>query len=170
VIDVQVMRTMPDLMGLNVLTLMTIPLRFQIAPGTAASLGIADVDYTISFDGSEIAGGQTNADGEVSIPLLALMGTLPAVLRILDTDFNLTLHPGLQATNRMDGRQRRLEHLGYMTGYQLVAIGGDQPDDNTDGPRTQQAIMNFQMDESLTVDGDTGNQTTTKLRTAVGGV
>lgn len=169
-IDVEVARTMADLMGLNVLTLATIPLRFQIAPGTAASLGIANVDFAISFDGSEIASGQTTADGEVSIPLLALMGGSPAVLRIFDTDFNLTLHPGLQAVSGLDGRQRRLEHLGYMTGYQLVVIGGDQPDDNTDGPRTQQAIMNFQMDESLTIDGDIGNQTSGKIKSKVGGV
>lgn len=169
-INIEVMRTLAGLTGLNVLTLLTVPVRFQIAPGTSANLGISDVDYTISVAGAQVTIGRTGANGEVSVPLLAFLGGVPPVLRIFDTDFSLIVHPGLQPIGGLDGRQRRLEHLGYLTGYQLVAIGGATPDDNVDGPRTQQAIMNFQMDNTLTVDGDIGAQTTNKLRGDVGGV
>ena len=44
------------------------------------------------------------------------------------------------------------------------------PDDGTDGTRTQQGIMNFQTDTVLTIDGDIGANTKTKLTETMGGV
>ena len=72
--EIPVMRTMGDLLGVNTLVLATVPLRFQLAPGTAAGLGIANADYTIAFAGeAPFASGQTDADGEVPVPMLAII-------------------------------------------------------------------------------------------------
>lgn len=153
----------------NTLTAVTgvVKIRFQIAPGTDAGLGIASVPFRILSGGTEIGNGSTNADGEVEVPLQPLL-TGAVVVRIFETDFNLTLHPGLQAVTTRAGRQKRYDILGYMTGYQLVPIGSAVPDDGTDGARSQQSIMNFQTDSNLGIDGAEGNNTRTQLTTKAG--
>jgi hypothetical protein len=169
-LNIELMRSLGDLAGLNVLVLTTIPLRFQIAPGTGNNLGVADLDFTITVDGTEVSSGTTDANGEIAVPLLPLLVARP-ILHILDSDYPLRLHPDLEAIADIDGQQIRFAQLGYMLGYQLAAVDNDEADDDgEDGPRTQQAIMNFQMDAGLTVDGVVGPQTTNNLKTSVGGV
>jgi hypothetical protein len=144
-----------------------VKIRFQIAPGIDSGLGIADTPYRILSGGAEIATGSTNAHGEVEVPLQPLL-TGMVVVKIFETDFNLRLHPGLQAVTTLEGRQKRYDILGYMTGYQLVPIGSEVPDDTLDGTRTQQSIMNFQADANIAIDGTDGNRTRNKLTTRVG--
>lgn len=144
-----------------------VKIRFQIAPGTDAGLGIASADYEILVGGAQHSTGQTNADGEVEVPLQPLL-TGPVVVRIFGSDYNLTLHAGLQAVTTLAGQQKRYDILGYITGYQLNTVGNNPPDDGTDGVRTQQAIMNFQTDSNLAIDGTVGNQTRTNLTTKAG--
>lgn len=153
----------------NTLTTVTdvVKIRFQIAPGTDAGLGIASADYRILVGGSEHSTGQTNADGEVEVPLQPLL-TGHVVVRIFDTDFDLSLHGGLQAVTTRAGQQKRFDILGYVTGYQLTTVGNGVPDDGTDGTKTQQAIMNFQTDANLSIDGTVGNQTRTNLTNRAG--
>jgi peptidoglycan hydrolase-like protein with peptidoglycan-binding domain len=168
--DIDVLRSLADLNGVNVLTLATIPLRFQIAPGAANRLGVANLDFTISVDGNELSSGTTDSNGELTVPLLALLVARP-ILHILGTDYSLRLHPDLEAISDIDGQQIRFAQLGYMMGHQLTDVDNDVADDDgEDGPRTQQAIMNFQMDKGLSVDGIVGPNTTNKLKTEVGGV
>lgn len=169
-LDIDVMRALADLSTTNVLTLATIPLRFQIAPGAASGLGVANLDFSILVDGAEVASGTTDSNGELAVPLLALLVARP-ILHILDTDYSLRLHPDLEVISGLDGQQIRLAQLGYMIGHQLTDVDNDVADDDgEDGPRTQQAIMNFQMDKGLSVDGIVGPNTTNKLKTEVGGV
>lgn len=145
----------------------TVKIRFQIAPGIDANLGIASADFRILVAGTEISSGQTNADGEVEVPLQPLL-TGPVTVRIFESDFNITLHGGLQAVTTRAGQQKRFDILGYMTGYQRTLVGNAAPDDGTDGSKTQQSIMNLQTDASLTIDGEVGNNTRTQLTTRAG--
>ncbi len=162
--NVLVMRTAADLDAVNTVVLRQIPIRFQLAPGTAANLGIAGADYTVSVGGAQVASGTTNADGEVMVPYMGLTAGSVTV-NLLGTDYVVTLHPtGLGDAATLTGQQMRLAHLGYMTGYQLDPIASALPDDGEDGARTQQSIMNFQMDFGpLTLDGEVGANTRTKL-------
>lgn len=160
--DAEVMRTAEATEDVNTIVLPTVPIRFQIAPGTGAGLGIENAAYTITVNGTQYSTGSTNADGEVMVPLCPS----GAVVRIFETEYTVTIHAdGLVDITTLRGRQKRLDHLGYLTGYQLTPIASDVPDDGTDGPRTQQAIMNFQTDTNLTIDGDIGAQTEGQLRT-----
>lgn len=142
-------------------------IRFQIAPGTDANLGIADADYKILSGGAEIKSGKTSADGEIEVPLQpALTGAV--IVQIFDTDFSLTLHAGLEGIRTRKGQQKRYDILGYMTGYQLTPIESAVADDGTDGTRTQQSIMNLQTDSNISIDGGVGNDTRTQLTTKAG--
>jgi hypothetical protein len=164
-----VMRTAAKLSTGNVFVFRKVPLRFQITPGTQEGVGIAGLDYTITLDGKIVGTGTTDADGEVEVPLDALIQGSP-VLRILDTDYHLHLHPGLQPLDTLAGQQKRLDHLGYMTGYLTEPIGSAVPDDGVDSPRTQQAIMNFQMDrEAVAIHGDMSSETIADLYFEMGG-
>ena len=142
-------------------------IRFQIAPGTDAGLGIENADYRILSGGTEMANGQTNADGEIEVPLQPLL-TGTVTVRIFESDFDLSLHPGLQAVTTVAGQQKRYDILGYITGYQLGTAGSAAPDDGLDGTKTQQAIMNVQTDGNLAIDGTVGNQTRNSLTTKAG--
>ncbi len=159
--DAAVMRTGAELEDVNTIVLPQVPIRFQIAPGTGAGLGIQGATYVVTVNGTQFATGQTNADGEVMVPLTPG----GAVVRVFETEYTVTLHAdGFVDITTMRGRQKRLDHLGYVTGYQLTPIASDTPDDGTDGPRTQQAIMNFQTDTGITIDGEIGAQTEQKMR------
>jgi hypothetical protein len=169
-LNLELMRSPVGAININALMLTTIPLRFQIAPGTADGLGVADLPFTISVNGIKLSSGKTDSNGEIAVPLLPMLTAQP-ILHILDTDFSLRLHPAPEALDKLDGLQCRLAQLGYMMGYQLAAVDNDiADDDDEDGPRTQQAIMNFQMDMGLSVDGVLGAQSVQKLKNTVGGV
>src|SRR5207237_1058184 len=81
-------------------------LRFQIAPGTDSGLGIAGAQFSLLFGGAQFASGQTDANGELGIPIQQLLsGTV--VVRIFDTDYNVSLHPGLQSPESLAGQPAR---------------------------------------------------------------
>lgn len=144
-----------------------VKVRFQIGPGTGASLGIADADYKIMSGTTELASGKTTADGEIEVPLQPLL-TGAVTVRIFESDFNLTLHSGLENVSTLKGQQKRYDILGYHTGYLRDVVGNSAPDDGRDGTKTQQCIMNFQTDGNLSIDGTVGNQTRTDLTTKAG--
>lgn len=156
-----------DILNTLVVSRDIVKIRFQIAPGTDANLGIADVEYKLLSGGTEIGDGKTTTDGEVEIPLQPLL-TGAVTVKIFDTDYNVTLHKGLEAATTRKGQQKRMDILGYLTGYQRDPIGNDVPDDGRDGTRTQQSIMNLQTDSNIDIDGDIGNQTRTQLTTKAG--
>jgi hypothetical protein len=149
----------------NTLIVPTFPLRFQIAPGRQSRLGIADAPFTVtSSSGEVIAQGVTDASGEVPIPLINLFfGSV--TVHIFDTDYDVVFQPAVPPTT-LQGQQKLLDVLGYETGYQLNFPPKIPPDDNIDGPRTEQAIMNFQCDERLAIDGKIGPKTLSKLKEA----
>ncbi len=160
-VDAFVARTAADQTGLNTLVVLTYPVRFQLAPGAADGIGIEGAEFVVSAAGVEIARGKTDANGEVPVPIAPLL--LGAVtIRILGTDYVLSFQPQDKPTV-LRGQQQRLDKLGYMSGYQLQVPGSAAAADNQDGPRTQQAFMNFQCDENLTLDGVIGPQSRGRL-------
>jgi hypothetical protein len=156
-----------DLVNTLTTVLEVVKIRFQIAPGTGANLGIADAEYKLLSGSTEIASGTTTADGEIEVPLQPLL-TGAVTVRIFESDFNLTLHGGLEAVTTLKGQQKRYDILGYHTGYLRDVVGNGLPDDGRDGPKTQQCIMNVQTDGSLAIDGTVGNQTRTELTSKAG--
>jgi len=164
--DTNVQRTSQDQAGLNTVVVQHYPVRFQLAPGAADGLGIAGADYTLMLDGVVIGTGTTDANGEIGIPVVSLFAGSVTVT-ILNTDYVLSFHAQSTGAN-LKTDQQRLGKLGYMTGYQLVPIADNTQDDGEDGPRTQQSIMSFQCDETLTLDGVIGAQTRGRL-TSKGG-
>jgi hypothetical protein len=160
-------RTISGLDNLNTLVIPTFPLRFQFAPGRQSGVGTAGAAFQIFAAGQQIGGGITNNQGEVPVPIAQLVFSSPVVVHIFDTDYNVTMGPS-DVSESLPGWQKRLEVLGYMTGYQLVPIGSDRADDNDNGPRTQQSVLNFQIDQSLEVDGDIGPKTSGGLKSEAG--
>lgn len=156
-----------DLVNTLTVVLGVVKIRFQIAPGTGAGLGIPSADFRILSGGTELSRGQTNADGEVEVPLLPLL-TGTVTVNIFGSDYNMSLHPGLQPVDTLAGQQKRCDIMGYITGYQLGTAGNAAPDDGRDGPKTQQAFMNVQHDGDLSIDGNIGNATRTDMTTKAG--
>jgi hypothetical protein len=168
-LDTSVARTSNDLTTVNTLVVVTFPIRFQIAPGTDSGLGIKDAPFTLTAGGVRIPtdSDKTDENGEVRIPLANLLVGGPVVVNVFDTDYTVALTP-IKPIDQLDGQQQRLDTLGYMMGYQLDFPPKDPADDNLDGPRTQQAIMNFQSDQNLFLDGVIGAKTRDALKSAAG--
>lgn len=152
-----VARTALDQQGVNTIVVLTYPVRFQLAPGAANGIGIAGADFVATSGGVEIASGTTDANGEVQIPIVPLFNA-PVTVTILGADYVFAFHPQAKA-EVLAGVQQRLDKLGYLSGYQLAPLGTAANDDGKDGPKTQQAIMNFQCDENLALDGVVGPNT-----------
>ena len=164
-IPIHLARALSELSSRNILTLRRVKLRFQIGGGTDDALGVENATWTLTLNGRAVGNGTTGADGEVSF-LISPGETL--VLNIFDTDYNIRLHAGLQPVTQRNGQQKRLDALGYMTGYLRTPIASDQPDDGTDGPRTRQSLLQFQTDETLRMDSVPGNRTRTALTNKLG--
>ena len=133
---------------------------FQVYPvkqthdGTA--IGIPNVPYTITTAGSSSpVSNSTDANGRIQV---ALAPGSTATLHIFDTDFLITARETLEAVNTLAGQQRRLQMLGFDLGPTDV--------DGLRGARTEKALLDFQADAGLGIDGVAGSGTRTRLRHA----
>jgi len=165
IIPIRFARAVRELATRNVLALRRVRVRFQIGGGEDDALGIADAQWELRLNDVEIASGRTDANGEVSF-LIAAGERL--ILNIFGTDYRVGLHPGLEPVAKMEGRQKRLDALGYLTGYLRDSIGNAVPDDGEDGVRTRQAVLNLQCDRNLVIDSVAGRRTRATLTTDVG--
>ncbi len=165
-LEARVTRTSDGLAILNTLVMPTVRLRFQICPGTDAGLGIAGAPYQVLLNGAKLKDDTTDANGEATVEILVIVQG-GAVLHIFDTDYNLSFSL-LQALTTTPGQQKRLEVMGYLTGYQLAPQLNSAVDDGNDTPAFQQAIMNFQTDQVIAMDGTIGPVTRGKMQTAAG--
>jgi peptidoglycan hydrolase-like protein with peptidoglycan-binding domain len=149
----------------NLITLISVKIRLQICGGLPDELGIARAQWVLLFEGTQIDSGTTTANGEIEIIML------PAeelTLRVFDTDYPIHLRDAYLAANTLGGQQKRFDTLGYIVGYLGAPIGAAVPDDGADGPRTRQAVLQFQTDETLGIDSVAGNTTQASLTTRAG--
>ncbi|MFN0104870.1 MAG: peptidoglycan-binding domain-containing protein [Bryobacteraceae bacterium] len=141
-------------------------IRFQIAPGTGAGLGISGEPFEIMAGGAAVLAGTTDANGEVIVPL-PLVQAGGCSIKIFGVDYPITLLAAWDAETVRTGRQQRFDHLGYIHGYQLDTTI-DPTADGVLSERTHHSINNFQWDEDIAVDGDPGPITQGRLTTAAG--
>jgi len=156
----RVVRSVIEAATSSVLSLRRVDIYLQKYPGKDAASGVADIPYTVTVGGTRVspANARTASDGKMSIRLPA---GATATLRIMDTDIQVTLRDTLEAVTTRHGRQRRLSMLGYQLGPNGV--------DGQRGQYTDRAVLNFQADHHpLTVDGDPGSNTRTRLTNEVG--
>jgi hypothetical protein len=115
--------------------------RFPGNFGTDEERGIADVPYKLRVTGIPDREGKTAKDGSVKI---VMPPDAAAVLEIFGTKYEVTFKDALKALDTIDGAQERLDMLGY----HLVAFDG------TINWETDHALLQFQVDNGLAVDGD----------------
>ena len=165
IIPISFARSLAELASRNILTLRKVSIRFQFGGGADDTLGIADAAWTLTLNGRTVGQGRTGTDGEVSF---FISSSETPTLRIFDTDYEVNLHAGLEAITELEGQQKRLDSLGYLTGYQLNPAGNDEPDDGNDGVNTRQATLNLQTDTNLTMDSVIGSRTRHKITDTYG--
>ena len=141
----------------NTITLTTVKIMFQVFPGikgTDAQRGIAGVPYTLSMDGgvSTVSGAalKTSTDGGVT---LFVPSNTPAILKIFDTEYEISALGSIEAQATNKGVQRRLTLLGYELGDV----------DGSPGKKSDRALLNFQADSDLNADGKIDTLTRNKL-------
>src|SRR4051812_19029380 len=87
---------------------------FQQFPGTAASSGIAGLDFTVTIEANPPRNGTTPADGSIEIRLGA---GETATVEVLGSTYEVTLLAGgLFPVTELRGVQQRLNMLGYNAG------------------------------------------------------
>jgi hypothetical protein len=141
-------------------------IRFQIAPGVGAGLGIAAVPFEILVGGAAVLTGTTDANGEIIVPL-PLVQAGNCSVKIFGSEFPIALLASWDPVTTDKGKQQRLDHMGYIRGYQLSTTI-DPPADGTLSERFHNAINDFQWNEDIAVDGVAGPITQGRLTAAAG--
>lgn len=162
-----VQRVLEGLTQFNTIAMPIVRIRFQIAPGTGTSLGIATVPFQVLVNGAPVHAGTTDANGEVTVPI-PFIAAGNCVLRIFDTDFPLDFTPALDPVTSESGQAQRLDQMGYVTGYQLDATIDPSVEPTRAEPRSRQATLNLQADSDIAIDDEIGPQTRTQLTTKAG--
>jgi len=165
-----VSRLAQDAAAHNTLDSRTIEVFFQKSPSTPEgdSRGIERLDYQIVANGIVIQSGTTEADGKIEVPIvggqaelhLTFAGNPVATYQFTARD------DAFEAGTTIIGVQRRLRSLGYHLGHAGDSVDGI---DGDLGQRTDRAILDFQIDNQLAIDGVVGTGTQRKLNDVVGG-
>jgi hypothetical protein len=156
--------------GHNTLDVRTIEVYFQKSAGVdeGDSRGIEGLEYRIVSGGLQTQSGRTAADGIVRALLRpGVDSTLELLFNgNLVAQYRLSLRDALEPDTELTGIQRRLRTLGYQLGHE-----GDTADgcDGQMSPRTDKAILDFQIDAGLAFDSIVGDNTRSALNQAVGG-
>jgi peptidoglycan hydrolase-like protein with peptidoglycan-binding domain len=154
----------------NTVSQNTVELAFQTAP-LAAETGVEGIIYRLTTSAGAITDGKTGANGVISL----LVDGNPVTLELFSDDLRTNLvatyvvtrrHWEVEASGTIAGVQRRLRQLGYQLGDQGA---GDNGVSGSIDALTDEAILSFQGDAGLKVDGIVGPQTTAELVTRAGG-
>lgn len=162
-----VQRVLEGLTSFNTIAMPIVKIRFQLGPGTGTGLGIDGVPFQVLVGGVPVHAGTTDTNGEatVPIPFIAAGG---CILRIFDSDFPLDFSPSLSAVTSTLGQLQRMDHLGYVTGYQLLDDIEPATGPQRDTERSRQCCLNLQADAGIAVDDVIGPNTQTQLTTRAG--
>ncbi len=136
---------------------------FQKFPGTAAGAGIDHLEYSVTVGDAPPVQGRTGSDGMIAI---SLAPGATATLRVLGTEYALSLMDELFPIEEMRGVQQRLEMLGYFSG---PLKGDDARADTYVNPdvATERAILDFQADNGLFADAQFGSTSSRTLKNVV---
>lgn len=149
-----VARLTPAAAGRNTVVTRTVDIFFHRSPqlpGGAAARGIPDIDWRVTSGGSPIANGRTGADGKVTVPIRSGRPSLLEVLIGGNPVATYTIterRVAAEATTSLHGQQRRLRSMGYHLGSGEV--------DGQMGRITDRAILEFQADQAVDMDGVVG--------------
>lgn len=134
------------------------------APKHPGNRGIQGMNWSLELLGvGSVDSGTTGTDGKI---ILHLPPALPHVLRVLDTEYEITLRRDpVEPLTDFIGQQRRLRMLGFHLGRAGPEGNGV---DNTMGPKTDRAILEFQADQGLKADGHVGSKTRAELKKQIG--
>lgn len=161
-----VSRILEGLPHTNTIVLPKLRIRFQIAAGDGANIGIAGVKYQILFSGVPMSEGVTDPNGEIIVPLVqARAGNCS--IKIFDTEYPVQITPNWEAVDTYQGMRQRLDHLGYMHGHLMDATIDPAADGNIN-ERTLHAVNDFLWDSDLPVDGEVTSAMRTKLTSSAG--
>lgn len=130
---------------------------FQRCPGTDASLGIQGLNYTVKIGASGPAtSGTTGADGKIEIKMYV---TDTATLKIMGTEYSVSIQGTLAPADKFLGVQRRLRMMGYFVGDADGKLNAS----------TEYALLGFQADNGpLKIDGIPDANTQQKIKAKVG--
>jgi hypothetical protein len=163
-------RLVRDSQAHNTLDSRTLEVFFQKSPSwpEGDTRGIEHLDYEIVAGGTTIQSGSTGADGKIEVPVTGGQAELRLTFNgnpVATYQLSLRDDP-FEAGNTILGVQRRLRTLGYH-----LAHAGDGQDgvDGDLGLRTDKAILDFQIDQQLDIDGVVGHNTQHSLSDVVGG-
>ena len=135
-----------------------VEVRLQRSPGVADERGIEGLAFRVEAEGQELQTGTTAADGKIEVQLAGDETTLT----LLYEDAPVAVYRVTQraedpeAVSLVTGQQRRLRGQGYPIGESGPGSDGV---DGVAGARTARAILEFQADAGLTMDGIAGPQT-----------
>jgi len=126
----------------------------QMFPGTDSRSGIDRLEYSVTAGDAPPVEGRTGSDGMITIRLAP---GATATLRVLGSEYWISLADELFPIEEMRGVQQRLEMLGYCPGpfpEGIVDVRADTyVNPNAD---TERAILDFQADNGLFADAQFG--------------
>jgi Putative peptidoglycan binding domain len=163
-------RLVRDSTAHNTLDSRTIEVFFHKSPSWAESdtRGIGEMDYEIVADGIVVRSGTTEDDGRIEVPVTGGQAELRLTFQgneVATYQFNVR-DDALEGDTTIPGIQRRLRILGYHLGH---AGAGQDGIDGDLGGKSDKAILDFQIDNQLAIDGVVGANTRTTLNDIVGG-
>ena len=157
----------------NTIVVRTVEVYLQRSPSNSESdtdiRGVEALTWRVTSGGTEIQSGTTEDSGLIEVQVrgavdsileLTHEGTTVAQYRVRIRD------TGYEPDTELAGVQRRLMQLGYHVGHE--SDDGDGVDGDM-GRKTDKAIMDFQVDEKIDIDGVIGSDVRTRLNDQCGG-
>jgi hypothetical protein len=163
-------RLTPDSTFHNTLNLRTVEIYFQKSPGKdkGDKRGIKGLKYRVISEGISTPERETGDDGKIELHIQGNRSTLQLLSNgTVVAEYTVTISDDdLDPENTRLGQQRRLRMLGYHLGHE----GSDHigVDGNT-RMETERSILDFQVDNNLTINGDEADgNTQNSLKTEAG--
>ncbi len=155
----------------NTLVIRTVEVTFQRSPShpSGDSRGVNALNWRVMSGGVEIQNGVTDDSGLIEVQV---RGNADSILELLHAGATVAQYrvrlraAGYEADTSTAGWQRRLMQLGYHVGHSSAA--GDGVDGDI-GPKSDKAILDFQVDEVIDFDGVVGGTTRAHMNDQCGG-
>ncbi len=158
-------RIVPDFDFHNAVNVRTVDVYIQDSAGAPGDKrGVEGLQYEVLSNDQVIQTGLTDKEGKIQVFLFPEATT---ILKVLGTEYEVSLLGTLYPRTQLRGVQQRLDLLGYHPGtlHADAALAADY-DNKTEG--TEKAILDFQADNKLFPDamfGPKSQQALEKLMT-----